>query len=118
MSWYRKSAEQGYADAQCVLGFLYINGQQGVPQDYAEALKWLRKRLAGTSLTPPPPGASLRPSTLRRRSQSQAMNVDPIIPQSQSSFCSACIPFPRLGQELQRNLPTRHFPASTGEYYC
>ena len=115
MSWYRKSAEQGYADAQCVLGFLYINGQQGVPQDYAEALKWLRKRLAGTSLTPPPPGASLRPSTLRRRSHSQAMNVDPIIPQSQSSFCPAGLRFPRWRQEFQRNQPALHFAASTGE---
>ena len=40
--WYRKAAEQGYADAQNNLGMMYVNGQ-GVPQDYAEAAKWTRK---------------------------------------------------------------------------
>ena len=37
-----KQAEQGDADAQCSLGKMYYDGQ-GVPQDYAEALKWSRK---------------------------------------------------------------------------
>ena len=40
--WYRKAAEQGYADAQYNLGILYANGQ-GVTQDYAEAARWYRK---------------------------------------------------------------------------
>jgi TPR repeat protein len=35
-------AEKGDADAQDGLGLLYANGQ-GIPQDYAEALKWFRK---------------------------------------------------------------------------
>ena len=35
-------AEQGDAVAQHNLGVLYRNGQ-GVPQDYAEALKWYRQ---------------------------------------------------------------------------
>ncbi len=35
-------AEQGYAQAQSNLGFMY-DKRQGVPQDYAEALKWFRK---------------------------------------------------------------------------
>jgi len=34
-------AEQGVADAQNVLGFMYSKGK-GVPQDYKEALKWTR----------------------------------------------------------------------------
>ncbi len=34
-------AEQGDADAQYNLGFMYRNGQ-GVPQDYKTALKWYR----------------------------------------------------------------------------
>lgn len=34
-------AEQGLADAQYKLGFLYADGQ-GVPQNYAEAEKWIR----------------------------------------------------------------------------
>ena len=42
VKWYRKAAEQGYADAQYNLGLIYDNGQ-GVPQDYAEAVKWYRK---------------------------------------------------------------------------
>lgn len=35
-------AEQGQAQAQAALGFLYLNGQ-GVTKDDAEALKWLRR---------------------------------------------------------------------------
>ncbi len=35
-------AEQGDADAQYNLGFMYGNGK-GVPQDYREAVKWYRK---------------------------------------------------------------------------
>ena len=36
---WRPLAEQGDADAQFYLGVMYENGQ-GVPQNYAEALKW------------------------------------------------------------------------------
>ena len=35
-------ADQGNADAQFALGTMYSNGR-GVPQDYAEAVKWYRK---------------------------------------------------------------------------
>ena len=34
VTWYRKAAEQGDADAQYNLGVMYAKGQ-GVPQDYA-----------------------------------------------------------------------------------
>ena len=40
--WYRKAAEQGYAEAQNNLGLAYFYGE-GVTKDYAEAVKWLRK---------------------------------------------------------------------------
>jgi TPR repeat protein len=40
--WYRKAAEQGNADAQCVLGAYYDQGQS-VPQDYGQAAQWFRK---------------------------------------------------------------------------
>jgi TPR repeat protein len=42
VSWYRKAAEQGIADAQVNLGNMYASGQ-GVPQDYAAAVSWYRK---------------------------------------------------------------------------
>ena len=42
VKWYRKAADQGYADAQSNLGFMYGNGK-GVPQNDAEAVKWYRK---------------------------------------------------------------------------
>ncbi len=42
VKWYRKAAEQGYADAQCNLGYCYKQGN-GVTKDYAEAVKWFRK---------------------------------------------------------------------------
>jgi hypothetical protein len=41
-SWYRKSAEQGYAPAQANMGVLYDLGQ-GVAQDYQQALNWYAK---------------------------------------------------------------------------
>ncbi len=42
VKWYRKAAEQGYADGQNDLGYMYRKGL-GVTQDYAEAVKWYRK---------------------------------------------------------------------------
>ncbi len=36
---WRPLAEQGDANAQNSLGFIYSKGE-GVPQDYAEAVKW------------------------------------------------------------------------------
>lgn len=38
MKWYRKAAEQGFADAQYMLGLCYC-----VKQDKPEAVKWLQK---------------------------------------------------------------------------
>jgi len=40
--WFRKSAEQGNAFGQAVLGNMYVNGI-GVKQDFVEATHWLRK---------------------------------------------------------------------------
>jgi TPR repeat protein len=39
VEWYRKSAEQGFAEAQYKLGLIYEEGL-GVTQDYVEAHKW------------------------------------------------------------------------------
>ena len=39
---YRKAAEQGYAEAQKNLAYMYDNGK-GVEQSYTEAVKWYRK---------------------------------------------------------------------------
>ncbi|BBL70641.1 tetratricopeptide repeat protein [Methylogaea oryzae] len=44
--WMRKSAEQGYSDAQVALGNMYLNGRyakEGVPKDYAQGKELLRK---------------------------------------------------------------------------
>ena len=38
----RVRAEQGDSKAQVHLGWMYEDGQQGVPQDYKEAVKWYR----------------------------------------------------------------------------
>jgi TPR repeat protein len=40
--WYRKAAEQGFAEAENGLGELYTDGN-GIQKDPAEALKWLSK---------------------------------------------------------------------------
>jgi TPR repeat protein len=40
--WYRKAADQGYANAESGIGFMYFYGY-GVQQDRAEANRWFRK---------------------------------------------------------------------------
>jgi len=40
--YFKKSAEQGHADAQFTLGYMYEYGQ-GVDQDYKQAVYWYRK---------------------------------------------------------------------------
>ena len=42
LKWSRMAAEQGFADAQFMLGTMYDDGD-GVSQDYKEALNWFRK---------------------------------------------------------------------------
>ena len=42
INWYRKSAAQGYVEAQLLLGIIYDQGI-GVEQDYAEAVEWYTK---------------------------------------------------------------------------
>jgi TPR repeat protein len=39
--WYRNAADQGYAEAQCDLGYCYANGT-GIETNYVEAVKWYR----------------------------------------------------------------------------
>ena len=43
LSWYQKAAEQGYADAQTILGQSYLLGGGGVSTDYDKAAFWNRK---------------------------------------------------------------------------
>jgi len=40
---FKPLAEQGHANAQSYLGFMYYAHGQGVPNNYAEAVKWWRK---------------------------------------------------------------------------
>jgi hypothetical protein len=43
VEWYRKAAEQGLAQAQHSLGYMYAKGKGGLPKDAREAVKWYRK---------------------------------------------------------------------------
>ena len=43
----KKSAEQGNADAQLMLGFFYANGLNGFVHDEKEAIKWISKSAYG-----------------------------------------------------------------------
>lgn len=40
--WFRRSAEQGFAAGQCVLGIMYEKGK-GVTKDLSEARRWYQK---------------------------------------------------------------------------
>jgi TPR repeat protein len=42
VTWYRKAADQGHAEAQYNLGVMYAKGE-GVPQDDKQAVTWYRK---------------------------------------------------------------------------
>ena len=42
VTWYRKAAEQGFAEAQHNLGAMYTDGE-GVAQDAKQAVAWCRK---------------------------------------------------------------------------
>ena len=42
VKWYRKAAEQGFAEAQYNLGVMYAKGE-GVRQNYKIAKKWFGK---------------------------------------------------------------------------
>ena len=42
VAWYRRAADQDYADAQFLLGFVYSSGE-GVPPDDAESVAWFRR---------------------------------------------------------------------------
>ena len=41
--WFIKKAKEGNAYAQLLLYYLYTNGDEDIPQDHTEALKWLRR---------------------------------------------------------------------------
>ncbi len=45
VKWYHKAVEQGLAEAQCNLGFMYEKGR-GVPRNLEEARKWYQKAAA------------------------------------------------------------------------
>lgn len=42
VSWYKRAANQGYAEAECTLGDCYFYGD-GVPQDFKKAVIWYEK---------------------------------------------------------------------------
>ena len=43
MGWHFKAAEQGYPEAQCVLGDYYGDAYFGGPRDYSKSLDWYLK---------------------------------------------------------------------------
>jgi len=42
VAWFRKAAEQGHAEGQINLAYMYVSGH-GVAQDPAQAVSWMRK---------------------------------------------------------------------------
>ena len=43
--WFRRAAEQGYADAEERVAFGYQNGHYGFQSDYGEAARWYRRAI-------------------------------------------------------------------------
>lgn len=48
LAWYRKAAEQGHADAQSNLGWMYVYGH-GVAQDRRQAHTWVQLAVSRAS---------------------------------------------------------------------
>ena len=44
MHWFKKSAEQGNAEAQYNLGVMYYTGKD-TPKDYKQAMHWFKKSI-------------------------------------------------------------------------
>ena len=57
MKWFHLAAEQGHANAQFLLGFMYATGR-GVAQDYIQGHKWIN--LAASRTTGGSAGLSVR----------------------------------------------------------
>ena len=43
LAWLEKSAKQGYADAEYLLGTLYFKGSAGLKENYEKAAEWFEK---------------------------------------------------------------------------
>src|ERR1035437_8787364 len=75
----RKAAEEGDEQAQCYLGVCYQTGQ-GVPQDYDEAVKWIRRGAEGGDSVSP--RSSWKICCIRPRESIQ--QVTPLLQQRRS----------------------------------
>ncbi len=42
MEWYQQAATAGNAHAQYIIGLAYLDGTQGLPENYESAVKWLK----------------------------------------------------------------------------
>lgn len=51
--WYLKAAEQGHIEAQNAIGLIYMEGANGLSQDYSKAIGWLEKAANQGSETAP-----------------------------------------------------------------
>ena len=92
VEWWRKAADQGYADAQFNLGAMYANGQ-GVPQSFPEALRWFRK--AHAQGHEQAAGAiEMVLQMQRQQQQGAAAAASPPQPQSPASCSSPPSPIP------------------------
>jgi TPR repeat protein len=74
--WYRKSAEQGNAEAQFALGDMYASGQ-GITSDYLRAYMWLTLSAAGSNNKTMP--ARLRDSLLKQMTSRQIEEAEQLV---------------------------------------
>ena len=96
--WYRKAADQGAAYAEFNLGAAYANGQ-GVPQNFPEALRWLRK--AHAQGDEQAAGAIERVLQLQLQQQGAAAAASPPKPSSASSSSSPFSPPIPIGTRVE-----------------
>ena len=80
VKWYQKAAEQGHADAQYNLGYMYRNGQ-GVPQSDKEAATWF-----GLAADQGHANAQKGLSMLKAQQAQTSSNAHP----AKSSACAHC----------------------------
>jgi TPR repeat protein len=82
MIWLSRAADQGSADAQFNLGWMYAYGD-GVAQDYAQAVIWLRKACAKAMAATIMAAMIMSPSQPIRPARSQS-------PSSPTAWLTSC----------------------------
>ncbi len=85
VAWWRKAADQGFADAQYILGVMYVNGR-GVPQDYVEAHARLSLAASRATRDTQNKSAEIRDALAKQMTPAQLAEAQRLVREWQAAF--------------------------------